>query len=717
MISEIQASFKKLNDLHVNYISLIKRFQKKQSDFEPRDLLFFAAANRAISNIRGFIAVFEQDNYLLGNSIIRLQLDTILRFFALELVDDPNDLAVKILKGDKIQKLQDRNKNKMTDRNLCRLFVKETQSPGIENVYEHACNFIHLSKTHVSAIFDYQSVQMFDTESITDESKMTYTLGCHGGNAVSDSLKIESAECMCCITEILYLYMEKSLIQSNENLKKIQNMLTTGKTEKDMQQILIRLHNELSYDYICYSSPALKERMDELEKNIVFLESEVDMHENTADFLQKFFELVMVEFVKNTQDFNLHLPLKDNCKPHKKPSLHDIEFCHKGKVYFLECTSRATSLVDKYIELRSYLNNYLKIASIFHKKHNDLKEQHPIWANSEWHFPGIVKQLLSYFSGEQKQVLLAEYQKINSDNSEVTMELFLAKINDWIYLNKYVYLNFPEILPKSLINDLRTVNLLVTRHGPEEDQDSLNNFYNHLAKCVAQKIVDKLIKEYCRKNTPVILAISLVTMKDFRMISSPQILFEGITKTLNERLGEAVKASLEGFDLVLMSDMPDKIEKNKLYVKVLNNKIQYIAAEMKLIDAITVDDLGKGNDFSIPDILSGLLALKEDILLVTSKRGHTLPEKFKSESLKEKHISHLMDGVKNLYAIVIDTTWLNWFPEKDRNKNYYGIIYNSKMEEKLGRIFDAVIPYRSQLNFEEIICRALPQRTLKQNGD
>ena len=55
------------------------------------DMLSTAATHRAMCLIEGFCATFEKENFICAAPLIRLMLDTLLRFYAVWLVDDPGD--------------------------------------------------------------------------------------------------------------------------------------------------------------------------------------------------------------------------------------------------------------------------------------------------------------------------------------------------------------------------------------------------------------------------------------------------------------------------------------------------------------------------------------------------------------------------------------------------------------------------------------------------
>lgn len=109
---------------------------------------FFASAvyNRAISLTNGYVLLSKGNNYLAAVSLIRLQLDNVLRFFASSLVKDSSDFVNHFIEGKKISDYKDINGNKLFDSYLAKLL--EAYIPGTQKLYDETCAYIHLSNKH-----------------------------------------------------------------------------------------------------------------------------------------------------------------------------------------------------------------------------------------------------------------------------------------------------------------------------------------------------------------------------------------------------------------------------------------------------------------------------------------------------------------------------------------------------------------------------------------
>lgn len=126
--------------------------QAHDGDMYPYDLLANAALNRAIALSSGFRSLIRDRNLICAGAILRLQLDTALRFYAGFIVDDPHEFAGAVLKGEHVRRLKDQSGQLMTDRYLVQQLGKEL--PWVEELYEQTSGYIHLSSTHILSTFD-----------------------------------------------------------------------------------------------------------------------------------------------------------------------------------------------------------------------------------------------------------------------------------------------------------------------------------------------------------------------------------------------------------------------------------------------------------------------------------------------------------------------------------------------------------------------------------
>lgn len=161
----------------------------------PLDFLAVAAINRSLSNSSAFTQLIRAQNYLAAASLIRLQLDTFLRFFASYLVSDPHEFASSVLAGAEVRKLKDRSGALMTDRHLVESVASEF--PWAPNVCRSTSGFIHLSDKHI-----YSSIQ-----SVENDGTLSMLIGLDP-DRFPHELWVEMAEGFAAATDALFRYLE-----------------------------------------------------------------------------------------------------------------------------------------------------------------------------------------------------------------------------------------------------------------------------------------------------------------------------------------------------------------------------------------------------------------------------------------------------------------------------------------------------------------------------
>ena len=118
-------------------------------------LYLFGIARRALAQSKAFRQMVDSRNSLVASSLVRLQLDTMLRLYAAFFVADPDDFATKVFKGTSINKIKDARRKPMTDSYL-RDRVAEQNSWVIE-VYKEASGYIHFSNPHMHAAIEMKN--------------------------------------------------------------------------------------------------------------------------------------------------------------------------------------------------------------------------------------------------------------------------------------------------------------------------------------------------------------------------------------------------------------------------------------------------------------------------------------------------------------------------------------------------------------------------------
>lgn len=112
-------------------------------------LYAMGVGRRAIALTSGFRAMVEQRNSLCAMPMVRMQLDTAIRFYAGFFVDDHQQFCQDVLAGKQIDKMKSDDGQLMRDRYLVERVAKV--NPWMLSVYKTTSGFIHFSGRHIRA--------------------------------------------------------------------------------------------------------------------------------------------------------------------------------------------------------------------------------------------------------------------------------------------------------------------------------------------------------------------------------------------------------------------------------------------------------------------------------------------------------------------------------------------------------------------------------------
>ena len=124
------------------------------------DLILFGAVKRSLSLGHGLIAMVNATNMTCARAIVRMQIDTVSRLLAYTYVDDPEEVASKIIGGTPLSKFKSRDGHKLRD---AYLIDKMTEAHSwVREVYERTSGEIHFSEKQLFA-----SIRSMDDETRT----------------------------------------------------------------------------------------------------------------------------------------------------------------------------------------------------------------------------------------------------------------------------------------------------------------------------------------------------------------------------------------------------------------------------------------------------------------------------------------------------------------------------------------------------------------------
>lgn len=147
------ASLKALDRESSELLDLCHRHLTGADRNRPTQTLYvLAACRRLLAHTRAFKHSVNDRNSLVASALLRMQLDTVARLYALFWVADPEAFARSVRDGVLINKLKDRHKNVMHDSYLVSKLV--STYPWMQSVYESTSGVIHFSGRHMEAVLD-----------------------------------------------------------------------------------------------------------------------------------------------------------------------------------------------------------------------------------------------------------------------------------------------------------------------------------------------------------------------------------------------------------------------------------------------------------------------------------------------------------------------------------------------------------------------------------
>jgi hypothetical protein len=195
----LEASLVALNEVEVAHLELFNQMLEAfDGALYGMDLLAAGALNRSKAHIAGFRALIEAKNLICAGALLRLQLDTAMRFYAGFLVDNPHDFALAVLHGDKVRDLKDSNGKKMTDAYLSQKLGEEFK--WVPRVYERTSGYVHLSSTHIMSTLS----PSHDTG--PEDRRFTIKVS-EVDKPLPESIYIEACDAFRAATEILLRYV------------------------------------------------------------------------------------------------------------------------------------------------------------------------------------------------------------------------------------------------------------------------------------------------------------------------------------------------------------------------------------------------------------------------------------------------------------------------------------------------------------------------------
>lgn len=119
------------------------------SEVYPADFFVLGAVKRILALSAGFRGLIEARNFTCAASLLRLQIDTAARVYALREISDLNDFGLRLISGERFSHQKANNGQKLKDVYI--IGELEKAYPWVKKVYEETSDFIHLSGRHFFA--------------------------------------------------------------------------------------------------------------------------------------------------------------------------------------------------------------------------------------------------------------------------------------------------------------------------------------------------------------------------------------------------------------------------------------------------------------------------------------------------------------------------------------------------------------------------------------
>jgi hypothetical protein len=149
--------FKRIHVLEHGLREKCAELMKPGTNAYMTDLFVLGGVKRTLAVSAGFCEMMRTKNFTCAAALLRMQIDTAGRLYALSYVPDSDKIVRNIADGERFNKQKDEKNNYLKD-----FYIIERLDeifPWVKNVYEESSDFIHLSGRHM-----YSTVSGIDNE-------------------------------------------------------------------------------------------------------------------------------------------------------------------------------------------------------------------------------------------------------------------------------------------------------------------------------------------------------------------------------------------------------------------------------------------------------------------------------------------------------------------------------------------------------------------------
>ena len=167
----------------------------KDAPMYPLDFITLGAVKRNLSLTAAMRLLIESWNLVCARAVLRLHIDTSLRYSAAWMVDKPQDFATKILGGERIDRMKDKHGKRLTDAHIVE--TRSADYAWLPDVYANLSGYVHFSGSHV-----FDSIASMSDETGSIQFEITDT-----DLKFPETSWVEILECFRHGTEILAEYL------------------------------------------------------------------------------------------------------------------------------------------------------------------------------------------------------------------------------------------------------------------------------------------------------------------------------------------------------------------------------------------------------------------------------------------------------------------------------------------------------------------------------
>ena len=190
--SKLREKFQLLEKLQQKHLDIgVKMLSVAERHYYSTDLLMIGILNRSLDLLDGVTSLVERWNFTCAASLVRLQLDSLLRLVYLSTLEDANSVSTEIIEGRSFREMKDEAGKTLTDAML-RTYARPIY-PWVDEIYKETSNLIHFSNKH-----------FFISVNSLDERSRTMQFSIAQGNTNWPEQEIDSLlNVMGCITDAL----------------------------------------------------------------------------------------------------------------------------------------------------------------------------------------------------------------------------------------------------------------------------------------------------------------------------------------------------------------------------------------------------------------------------------------------------------------------------------------------------------------------------------